>query len=237
MHKIQFIGEERKETGKGAARKARRNDRIPGILYGPKAKPLPIQLDKKSAERIIRHLESHNVMGDLVLKQTGKDAKDKRIKTMLKDIQFNPVTGTIAHLDFYRIRMDRPVTFETPLNLVGESPGVEQGGILEQELRELQIEVLPKDIPERIDVDISSLGIGDALTVKDLVIPGENIRVLEDEERVVVAILAPREEEEEEVAPEEEEGAEPEVLSEEKAQERKREGEEQGSVEEEKPQE
>jgi len=216
MKKIEFIGRLREKTGKGGARETRREGFIPAILYGPGYEPLPIKVERKSAEKIINQLRAHNVMGDLKI----SDGKEEKIKVILKDIQFDEITGEILHLDFYRVRMDKPVVMEVPINLVGESPGVEKGGILEHELREIEIEVLPANIPEKIDVDISNLDIGDSLLVKDIEV-GEGIKILEDEEKVVVSILAPEVAEEEEK--EEEVEAEPEVISEEKVEERRKE--------------
>lgn len=216
---IRFQGEIREAKKKGAARKIRRAGFVPGVLYGPPDQPVLLKVDKKSAEKTLRHLTTHNVMADLVLKSNGET---KTIRTIVKEIQVDPLSGALLHMDFYRVRMDKPVVMEVPIQTKGESEGVKQGGVLDQELRELKVEALPRDIPERIELDIASLKIGDAVLVKDLKLP-ENVRVLEDAERVVVAVLAPRAEEE--VAKQAEEVAavaEPEVISEEKAEERRK---------------
>jgi len=220
--KIEFFGKIREKTGKSGARKARREGFIPAILYGPGYEPLPIKVEKKQAEKIIKQLHAHNVMGDLIL---SSDDKEERIKVILKDIQFDEITDEILHLDFYRVRMDKPIAIKVPINLVGESEGVKKGGILEHELREIEIEVLPANIPEKIDVDISNLDIGDSMLVKDIKVE-KGIKILEDENKVVVSILAPKVEEEEEEKKEEEVEAEPEVISEEKAEEKEEEKEE-----------
>jgi len=221
MEEIQFLAEKRQEKGKGAARKLRQAGFIPGILYGPGEEPVPLQVEGKSATAVLRHLRGHNVMAELVLKDGGN--KQEKIKTILKEVQKNVITGQLVHIDFYRLRMDRTVVMEIPVQLVGEAPGVHQGGILEQELREIKVEALPVNLPSSISVDISGLGIGHALLVKDLKLP-ETIKILEDPERVIVAILAPVKEE---VAPAEavEEApvtTEPEVISEQQAEERRK---------------
>ena len=221
MEERKFFAQIREGKGKGVARKLRRKGLIPGVLYGGGEEVVLIQLDKKETEKKIRGLEAHNIMADLVVKSDGEE---KVYKTILKEIQVDPIRGEILHLDFCRIRMDKPITMEVPVHLVGESPGVEKGGILEHELREIVVEALPKDMPEAIEVDISNLDIGDALLVKDIKVP-EKIRIVEDEEKVVVSILAPKVSAEEEKVAEEEE-AEPEVISEEKAEERRKEKEE-----------
>ncbi|HOJ38876.1 MAG TPA: 50S ribosomal protein L25/general stress protein Ctc [bacterium] len=220
MEEILFQAEVRETTGKGVARKLRQAGFVPGILYGPGEEPVALKVEGKSAGTIVRRLRSHNIMADLVLKGS---AGEEKIKTILKDVQKDPLTGALLHLDFYRVRMDRPVAMEIPIQLVGESVGVSQGGILEQELREAKLEALPRNMPDRITVDISTLGIGHALLVKDLKLP-EGVRALDDPERVVVAVLAPAKEEE--AAPVTEEvtaaATEPEVISEEKAEERRK---------------
>ena len=224
MEKIEFTAEIREGKGKKITRKLRQNDYIPAILYGYGIEPLLLKLKRKGTERIIRHLESHNVMGDLLIEKNGKKEK---VKVVLKEVQVDPVKERILHLDFYQIRMDKPITLTVPLHFTGEARGIEKGGILDEEMREITIECLPKDVPDFIKVDISSLDIGDSLLVKDIK-TDEKIKILEDEEKVVVSILAPKavEVEEEEEKEEEEVKEEPEVITEEKAEERRKEKEE-----------
>lgn len=223
MEKIEFVAEIREGTGKKITRKLRSSNYIPGILYGYNISPVLLKLERKHVERIIRHLESHNVMGDLLIESEGKK---KKSKVVLKEVQVDPIKERILHVDFYQVRMDKPITITAPLHFTGEAPGIEKGGILDEEMREISIECLPKDVPEFIEVDISSLDIGDTLLVKDLKVP-EKIKVLEEDERVVVSILAPKAVESEEEKEEEEvTEKEPEVITEEKAEERRKEKEE-----------
>jgi len=225
MAKIEFTAEIREGKGKKITRKLRKNDYIPAILYGYGIEPLLLKLKRKETERIIRHLESHNVMGDLLIEKNGKKEK---VKVVLKEVQVDPLKERILHLDFYQIRMDKPITLTVPLHFTGEAQGIEKGGILDEEMREIMIECLPKDVPEFIKVDISSLDIGDSLLVKDIK-TDEKIKILEDEDKVVVSILAPKAVEVEEVEEEKEEEEvqeEPEVITEEKAEERRKEKEE-----------
>jgi len=227
MDKIQFTAETREGKGKGVARKLRTSGFIPGILYGAGHEPCSIRIEKKSAENIIRKLESHNVMADLMLKE-GK-GKPEAIKTLVKDIQMDAIKGDVLHMDFYRIRMDQQVRMGVAVHLIGLAPGVEQGGILDQEIRELQVQALPDKIPSKIEVDVSALVIGSSLTVKDIILP-EGVSTVEEAERIVVAVLAPKAEKVEEEATAEtaaaEAGAaEPEVISEKEATERRREKE------------
>lgn len=228
MDKIQFTAETREGTGKGTARKLRAAGFIPGVLYGAGNEPCSIKVEKRSAENIIRKLESHNVMADLILKK-GK-GKEETIKTMVKDIQADAIKGDVLHLDFYRIRMDQAVRMEVAVHLLGEAPGVEKGGILEQELREIEVQALPDKIPSMIEVDVSKLEIGDAISVKDITLP-EGVEVVEEGEKTIVTVLAPKVVKEEEVVAEEgaaetaEVPVEPEVISEKEAAERRKEKE------------
>ncbi len=228
MDKIVFTAETREDTGKGAARKLRAAGFIPCVLYGAGQEPCSIKIEKRSAENIIRKLESHNVMVDLILNRGGKE---EMIKTMLKDVQIEPIKLDVLHLDFYRIRMDKQVRMEVAVHLEGEAPGVEKGGILEQEIREIEVQALPDRIPSMIVVDVSKLDIGDSITLQDIVLP-EGVETVEDKEKIVVTVLAPKAVEEEKPA-EGEEGVEktaetvtePEVISEKEAAERRKEKE------------
>ena len=235
MKQTKFVGKVRKDIGKGPARKARREGFLPGVLYGAGFEPIPIKVERKNAEQILRRTEAANFMTDLALEKENGNGEEN-IRVMLRECQTNAVTGKVLHLDFYRIQMDKPVTMEIPVHLVGDSVGLEKGGIIEQELREIRVEALPADIPEVIDVDISGLDIGESIFVKDVKV-SESVRILEDEKRVVVVIHAPKVAEEE---AEKEEGVEegegqieketgavtgPEVIAEEKTEERRKEKE------------
>ncbi|MDD3726354.1 MAG: 50S ribosomal protein L25 [Candidatus Ratteibacteria bacterium] len=226
MDKVQFNAEEREGKGKGVARKLRASGFIPAVLYGPGYEPTQLKVEKKSAEDIIRKLESHNVMADIIIKKgKGQEA----VKTILKDVHMDPIRGDILHMDFYRIRMDHTVRMNVSIHLTGEAPGIANGGILEQELRELQVQAMPDRIPSMIEVDISHLNIGDAVLVKDIVLP-DGVSAVDDPEKVVVTILAPKVEEvkvaeEGAEAAVSETAAEPEVISQKEAEERRKEKE------------
>ncbi|MCM8803771.1 MAG: 50S ribosomal protein L25 [Candidatus Omnitrophica bacterium] len=220
MEKIIFNAEIREGKGKGVARKLRSRGCIPGILYGPDIEPIPIKLEKKTTEKIIAHLTSHNVIGEMKLK---KDDKEETISVVLKDIQTDPIKDKIIHLDFYKLSSEREVIMEIPIITKNKSIGEEKGGILEQILREIKVEGLPKDIPEYIEVDIKDLDFGHAILVKDIKLP-TNIKVLEDENQVVVTVLKPKEISEEEKV--EEVVEQPTVITQEKVEERRKEKEE-----------
>lgn len=219
MERILFSAQIRECKGKGSARKLRTAGFIPGIVYGPDIEPIPIKLEKRKTEKIIKHLTSHNVMAEMELKKNGET---ENFTVILKDIQVDPIKDEILHLDFYKLSSGKAVIMEVPVIIKGKSIGETKGGILEQELREIKVEGLPSKIPEVIEVDISNLDFGHAILVKDLKIP-EGVKILEDGNRVVITVLKPKEIiEEKEV----EEIEQPEVITHEKVEERRREKEE-----------
>ena len=230
MEELLFYAEVREGRGTGAARKIRAAGFIPGVLYGAAHSPCHIKLEKKTTEKIIRHLESHNVISTLILKHNGAEEK---IKTLLKDIQIDPIRADVIHLDFYRIRMDKPIRMRVPIHLKGTAAGLEQGGILEHELRELEIQALPDRMPEQIEIDVSSMNIGDAIFVKDIKL-ADGLEIIDAPEKTIISLLAPKVVKEEvpeqeaagEVATEvKEEVAEPEVITQQKVEERRKEKE------------
>ncbi|MCX7705625.1 MAG: 50S ribosomal protein L25 [bacterium] len=220
---VEFTGKIRSYRGKGASRSLRRSGFIPAVVYGADEENKLISIEKKSAEKTIRHISGHNVMADLVIEDSGSRTV---LKTIVKEIQFNPITGEILHIDFYHIGKNQPVKIIIPLKLVGECTGVKEGGILEQEMREIEVEGLPDSIPENIEIDITNLKIGESIHLKDI-IPPEGVRLIGDAEHVIATILAPKAEEA--PAPEEvattEEIQQPKVITQEIAEERRKERE------------
>lgn len=206
----------RKEKGKTAAKRLREKGGIPAIVYGKENEPLPLILNSKDFRTVLRHLAGKKVLFELKIKDNDKIIK-KRV--ILKEIQRDLTKDIILHLDFHEVTLGKLIEVNVPITLTGESPGVKEGGVLDQVLREIKIETLPSHIPEEIKVDVSSLKIGDSLYVKDLKI--KEITILTEHSDVVVSILAPRKVEEE-TPPVEEVEAEPEVISEEEAEERRK---------------
>ncbi|MCM8828576.1 MAG: 50S ribosomal protein L25, partial [Candidatus Omnitrophica bacterium] len=165
---IKFIAKPRDSAGKSVSRALRRAKLVPGILYGAGEKTRLIAIDRKSAEKNLRHTAAHNIMADLVIEESNSQSS---FKTIVKEVQTNPITGEILHLDFYHIGKNQPVKLSIPVKLTGESAGVKEGGILEHELREIEIEGLPDVIPESIEINITSLKINDSVYVKDVKFP------------------------------------------------------------------
>jgi large subunit ribosomal protein L25 len=208
--------EERSQLGKNESRRLRREGRIPAVLYGAGKSTFPVSVDPKVVEKILHSEAGENTLLDLHLK--GKDA---RRKAMIREYQVDPLTGTVVHADFVRIEMDTKLVFSVPVRAMGTPPGVkEQGGVLEVVLREIELECLPGDIPEHIEIDVSGLHIGDQIRVADLESFGGKVEYQQPGDTVVVTLVAPRVAEEEEVAAaEEEEAAEPEVIGKAKTEE------------------
>ncbi len=205
MATVDLKGEVRTAVGKAEAKRLRRALRIPGIVYGGPQGPLPVVV---SPQELLSALGAgENVLINLSL---GGTEEIQTRMVILKELQLDPVKGRPLHADFLEVSMERKIRVEVPVVLAGESVGVKsKGGILEQPLRQLFVECLPLNIPERITVDVSALDIGDAIHVRDLTV-GEGVRILEDAGRVVTSVVAPAAEEV--AAPVEEKPAEPEVV-------------------------
>ncbi|MFQ5847448.1 MAG: 50S ribosomal protein L25 [Candidatus Methylomirabilales bacterium] len=213
MEFVDLKVERRAGTGKGVARKLRQRGQIPAILYG-EGEPIPVTADPKSLLRALGTEAGENV----ILNLTIVDGEEIIRKAMVKEVQADPVAGTLLHADLLAISMERPIEVEVPVELVGAAKGVkEEGGIVEQVFRALEVRCLPGAIPDRVALEVSALSIGDVLYVKDLPIP-EGVELLTDREQVVVTVAAPAVEEvAAPAAPEEvpaEEGAVPEAVAE-----------------------
>jgi large subunit ribosomal protein L25 len=204
----------REETGKGPARRLRREGRVPAIMYGG-SEPVKIAVDPREIARIMHGHEG----GTQLLRVSLADAGDQRM-VIIRDMQLDPVSDRIIHVDLQEVRMDRAIQVAVPLRHVGEALGVKEAkGILEMILREVQVSCLPGAIPEVIDADVTALGIHDVLTVGDLVAP-EGVRILTDPGQAVATVAPPMAEEVvAPVAAPVPTAAEPEVLTERKPKE------------------
>lgn len=212
------IAQTRDVQGSTAAGRLRRAGLVPGIVNPRRGKPKLIQMNRHDFELLLQHHASESLVLDVEVDGT------KALKVLLREVQHDPISGQALHADFQEISMTARMQVHVPLELVGEAAGVNVGGVLDQHLRELEVECLPGDMPERIDVDVSALNIGDTLRVSDLSID-PTMTVVTDASTAVAGVLAPRVEEEpaEDEAAAEEEGAEPEVIGEKKEQEEEQE--------------
>ena len=211
MEQVKLEAQLREGRGKGAARATRRAGLVPAIVYGHKLEPTAVQLPERVIRRFLGTI-GENAMINMELGQ------DKIETVMLKEVQIDPVTRQIVHVDFLRVSLEEQVTAHVPITLIGTAPGIAEGGIQEFLLREIQVECQAGQMPENIEIDVSALEIGDRIRVGDL--PSlENISVLDDPVTIIVAVAIPtlREEEvvvEEEEELEDEEDREPEVIGE-----------------------
>lgn len=172
---------------KNAARRVRVSGRIPAVVYGAQEPSVAVEVDPKQILRILHSDSGHNSIFDL-------EIGDARAKAMIVDWQYEPIKGSLMHIDMKRIALDKVIRVEVPIQLVGIPVGVKtQGGILDQVLREVEIECLPTDIPGHIDVDVSELAFGDVLRVSDLP-HGGKLKFLTDENSTVAHIVAIKEE-------------------------------------------
>ncbi|MFP4081338.1 MAG: 50S ribosomal protein L25 [Candidatus Aminicenantes bacterium] len=207
------IKTERREVfGKNAARRMRKEDKLPVILYGPAIGNVPLILEKKDLFVILKSESGENTIFKVTFDSETANA-------MLKDIQRDPVTDEILHADLIQIALDKTIQVSVPVVPVGEAVGVKtEGGFVDLATREIEVECLPQNIPDQIEVDISSLHINQSLQAEDIVLP-EGVKILEDPKTVIVVIQIPMAEEEVEEAEEEEiieEEMEPEVITREK---------------------
>ena len=182
--------EKRVGTGKGAAKRLRRTGRVPAILYGGST-PVKITVNPKDIFRLIHGHEG----GTQLLQVSFPESSDKRM-AIIRDMQLDPVTEDLVHVDLQEVAMDKPIQVTVPLRHVGEPVGVRDAkGILEMILREVQVSCLPGSIPESFTADVSELGIHDVFTVGQLVAP-EGVRILTDASQAVATVAPPMAEEE-----------------------------------------
>lgn len=207
----------REGSGKQHAKRLRWEGRIPGILYGAGEESVPFHVGRKDLEDLLHTGGRHGVIS---LSFESED--DEMPKTIVREIQQDPVTGSILHVDMLHISLTEKITVEVPVAVTGVPVGVRtEGGVLEHLVHTLEVECLPTEIPEHIAVDVSYLNVGDSVHVRDLL--KQESRIMTEPERAVVtvapptvarAVLEAEEAEEEAVMPVEEEApAEPEVIS------------------------
>jgi large subunit ribosomal protein L25 len=184
---VEAQAREDSSRGKNEARRLRASGRVPAVVYGAKKPSVAVSVDPKQISRILQSESGHNTIFELQL--NGDTAR-----VMIVDWQYDPLKGKLLHLDMKRIAMDERIKVQVPIHLVGEAAGVkQQGGILDQVLREVEIECLPGDIPSHIDADVSHLVFGTVLRVADLLHTG-SLKFLTDANQTVAHITSVKEE-------------------------------------------
>jgi len=183
MSEYKLAAESRSDAGKGAARRLRASGRVPAVLYGHGAKPEHLSVDARQFGQALRTDAGANVLIEL---EVGKI----RHLALAKEIQRHPVRGDLIHVDFIQVRRGEKVHVQVPVHLVGEAPGVREGGIADQDLYQVNVEAEVTAVPEAVEADVSGLGIGDVLRVADLKAPDGAV-ILDDPEAPVVSVVAP----------------------------------------------
>ena len=186
MERPVLSAEIREGVGKERAKKLRTKGLIPAIFYSPKSKSIPLVINSKEFVKTLQTDAGENVLIDLNIRKG--DQTDRKV-VMVKEIQTDPLQGTTLHTDFYEVAMDEIVTVEVPIHLVGKPEGIKVGGILEQIRRVIQIQCLPGDIPKSIDVDVSSLKIGDSIHVQSIQV--EKGKILSDTNFTIATVVPP----------------------------------------------
>lgn len=211
----------RTQFGKEASRKLRQKGLMPAICYGPKTDPVPLSLDTKELMRTVGM--GDNVLIDLMI-GNGRNTAQKVV--VVRELQIDPIKDRYIHADLFEVVMDEEISVEVPVVLVGKPEGVKIGGVLEQITREVTVECLPGNIPQSIDVDVSSLNIGDTIHIGDITL--EKAMIMADPTTTLATVVPPTVEKavvEEEVEEEVAEAEELEEVAEEAAAEAEREGE------------
>ena len=208
----------RADIGKGAARKHRAANRIPAVVYGHHRDPQPLTIDTRELERLLAHIAAETTVIELSL-------DGQTLRTLIREVQRDPVRRRILHVDFQELVAGEKVTVDLPIVLIGAPAGVRDGGILDQVMREVTIEVDPVNMPDHAELDVSALGINESLHISDLRLP-DGVRVLDAADATVCVVSPPRVEAEPVPAEAAAEApAEPEVIRKAKADEEEGEGE------------
>lgn len=199
MEFAKVSAEVRQETGKGFARRTRAAGRVPAVLYGRREQPLTLSLDPLALVRSLDKERKRNTVFSLSVSDGAKGAAGADITAMIRDVQIDPLSRRIVHIDFLRVDLNEEVRVDVPLVLKGTPVGVIDGGNLHHNVHSLSIAAKPGDIPTKIELDVSALKIGEALHVSDLKLPA-GLRSVLDGKIGLASVVAPRSDKVEEAA-------------------------------------
>jgi large subunit ribosomal protein L25 len=214
MEDTKLIAKKRDMRGSSNARRLRKSGSLPGVVYGEGKEAAPVEIETHAFNQLLHHHASDTMITSISL-------EGKEMQVLVKEVQRHPTTGEVIHVDLTKIVAGQAINVDILLDLTGEAAGVKEGGVLEQVMHSIPVECLPKDLVESIEVDVSEMGIGDTLCVSDLNL-GSVLKTQLEPDAIIATVAEPRveeEPEEEEALEEEGEGAEPEVISEKKAEE------------------
>ena len=186
MSETQLVVQVREGTGKSVARKLRASGRAPAVIYGQGKDSVPIALDPRQLEKILRQ-GGLNTLLDVIVE--GREDLSGTV-ALVKELQRDAVRGGLLHADLFRVDLTQKVEVEVPVHLTGKSAGVELGGVLDHMLREITLSCLPRRIPDSIEADVSALEVGDVLHVRDLALPAD-VELITDGELAVAHVVTP----------------------------------------------
>ena len=206
---LKITAQPRLTTGRSAVNKIKQQGLVPAVVYGGKDQPVSLSINAREITTLLAHATSEHFLVDLEIDNAGE--KTSRL-ALIQEVQHHPIRGDVLHVDFHAVNVNEAIHAEIPVETVGEATGVKNyGGVLELALHALEVECLPKDLPEIITIDVSALGVGDAIHVKDVSLPA-GVTARADGDLTVVRVAAPKVE----VEPAAEVAAQPEVLKEKK---------------------
>ncbi len=200
MAMLELSANRRRDAGKEVNRKRFAAGKVPGVVYGKRIETRALEFDRRELEKFLATARR----GTVIVKMSVRDGEGtKESYAVLKELQTNPLTDRVVHVDFYEVALGQKFRVEVPLRVRGKAAGIELGGILEQVVRSLEVECTPDSVPEFLEVDVSALGIEDALHLSDVVFPPGAQPVEKDMEMTIVSVHAPKVEEVVTAAPEE----------------------------------
>lgn len=182
MSEILVNGTKRTLSTKGVVNQLRREGNVPGIYYTKGVEPIPVFVSEKALKPIVFTSETHII--------NLKIDDGEELKSILKNVQFDPVTDRVVHFDLLGISADQEIEIEVPVMFEGQAKGVKEGGIVQQTLHKVTVSCLPGNIPQHISIDVTNLALGDSIHVRDLKI--ENVRFLQNPEVIIVSVVVPR---------------------------------------------
>lgn len=186
---VKLSARSRTHIGRNSVKQLRARGAVPANIYGPKSKPSNLEICHQEIKRLLAHASGENILVEL---EIANDKKTTKALALIQEVQHHAVRGDILHVDFLEVSMDELLHTEVPLVSFGEADGVKNyGGLLEQLVRHLSIECLPKDLPESIQIDISALGVGQSLHIRDLVLPA-GVKTTGDADLTVFLVAEPK---------------------------------------------
>ncbi len=188
MAEVRLQATKREGTGKGVARRARMEGKVPGVLYGRGMEPVALEVDRRELITAFHTEAGMNVLLDL-------EMDGSTVLALARELQRDPVRGTLLHADFLKVDRRQEIEAEVPIHIVGEAPGVKEGGVLENPLFTVHVRAAVTDVPDSVNADVSKLAIGESLRVSDLS-EGRTFTILNDAETVVASVVQPISEEE-----------------------------------------